>query len=263
MAQEGFPQEIIDAIIDLLHDDPKALKSCCLASKRFVPRTQKYLFKNIVIKKSDMGWQWKKIFPDPVVSYPSAYTHSLVVHNMDAINTGDGKEGGWIWSFTNVVQLKVCELDHRQLTEHISLSPLHALSSVKSLHLSDCCILPMDFFKFICSFPVLEDLDIKKCQWNVKDVNVDGWSDFIEASTQQPLRGTLTIQGIQLKIIVCMLLALKTGLHFKKIEWKVDGPGECGVMVPLVEACSNTLESICIATISRGEPFILCQWFGF
>ncbi|RDB26581.1 hypothetical protein Hypma_005656 [Hypsizygus marmoreus] len=39
-----LPLEIVDAIIDELHDDPDSLKHCSLVSRQFVSRSQKHLF---------------------------------------------------------------------------------------------------------------------------------------------------------------------------------------------------------------------------
>ena len=47
MSNPGLPQETIDYIIDILRYDPKALKACCLISKPWIPRAQKYLFADI------------------------------------------------------------------------------------------------------------------------------------------------------------------------------------------------------------------------
>ena len=39
-----LPPEILDLIIDHLHDEPATLKTCCVVSKSWVPRTRKHLF---------------------------------------------------------------------------------------------------------------------------------------------------------------------------------------------------------------------------
>ncbi|KAF9643160.1 hypothetical protein BDM02DRAFT_3081141, partial [Thelephora ganbajun] len=45
--QFHLPPEILDYIIDLLHDKPETLKQCCLVSKSWVSRTRKHLFADI------------------------------------------------------------------------------------------------------------------------------------------------------------------------------------------------------------------------
>ncbi|KAK0194956.1 hypothetical protein F5146DRAFT_923717, partial [Armillaria mellea] len=40
-----YPQELIDKILDYLHDSPSALKACSLVSHKFYPRTRVHLFR--------------------------------------------------------------------------------------------------------------------------------------------------------------------------------------------------------------------------
>ncbi|PBK73438.1 hypothetical protein ARMSODRAFT_634022 [Armillaria solidipes] len=40
-----YPQELIDKILDYLHDSPSALKACSLVSRKFYPRTRVHLFR--------------------------------------------------------------------------------------------------------------------------------------------------------------------------------------------------------------------------
>ncbi|KAK0462578.1 uncharacterized protein EV420DRAFT_1477281 [Desarmillaria tabescens] len=42
-----YPQELIDEILDNLHDSPSALKACSLVSHQFYPRTRDYLFRYV------------------------------------------------------------------------------------------------------------------------------------------------------------------------------------------------------------------------
>ncbi|KAK0240784.1 hypothetical protein EDD85DRAFT_816200 [Armillaria nabsnona] len=40
-----YPQELIDKILNYLHDSPSALKECSLVSRQFYPRTRVHLFR--------------------------------------------------------------------------------------------------------------------------------------------------------------------------------------------------------------------------
>ncbi|KAK0194947.1 hypothetical protein F5146DRAFT_1023532 [Armillaria mellea] len=42
-----YPQELIDKILDYLHDSPSALKECSLVSRQFYPRTRVHLFRYV------------------------------------------------------------------------------------------------------------------------------------------------------------------------------------------------------------------------
>lgn len=65
MSDPHLPQETIDHIIDILHNEPETLKACCLASKFWIPRTRKYLFADIWFISVRHLELWKKTFPDP------------------------------------------------------------------------------------------------------------------------------------------------------------------------------------------------------
>ena len=59
-----LPPEILDYIIDHLHDEPEALKMCC-PSKSWVPRAQEHLFYEIEFKYLAHVNAWKRAFPTP------------------------------------------------------------------------------------------------------------------------------------------------------------------------------------------------------
>ena len=44
MPNPYLPQETLDYIVDLLHDEPETLRERCLLSKPWIPRTRKHLF---------------------------------------------------------------------------------------------------------------------------------------------------------------------------------------------------------------------------
>ncbi|KAJ7868597.1 hypothetical protein B0H14DRAFT_2503876 [Mycena olivaceomarginata] len=47
-----LPQELVDTILDILHDDIPSLKSCSLAARIFVISARKHIFKKIEILSS-------------------------------------------------------------------------------------------------------------------------------------------------------------------------------------------------------------------
>lgn len=55
----GLPQELVDLILDNLHDDIPALKSCCLAARTFVNSARTHIFKKIELTPP----------PEPLSSY--------------------------------------------------------------------------------------------------------------------------------------------------------------------------------------------------
>ena len=107
MLRSRFPPEISDCVIDLLHEEPKVLRECCLVSKSWVPCTRKHLFGTVEFNRSADIDTWKKAFPNPANS-PTCYTRLLFFTCVEeVITTADADEGSWIRAFSKVVELRV------------------------------------------------------------------------------------------------------------------------------------------------------------
>ena len=55
MSDPSLPPEIFDHVVDLLHDEPKALWNYCIVAKPWVARTRKHLFADIDFSSSANG----------------------------------------------------------------------------------------------------------------------------------------------------------------------------------------------------------------
>ena len=99
MSSPRLPPEILDYITDSLHDDPDALKQCCLVSKSLVSRSRKYSFAHISFDHYGDYLKWRKTFPDPTNS-PACRAHTLAI-NCDLMPV----EMRWVQSFSSVERL--------------------------------------------------------------------------------------------------------------------------------------------------------------
>ena len=125
-----LPAELLNHMVDHLHDTSDALKSCCLVSTSWVPRTRMRLFAKVTFKTAEHLQSWKTTFPDPSTS-PARYTEYLGIYCPEAVTAADAKGCGWIPTFSHVVHLG---LD--LYTAEISLVPFHGFSpALKSLHI--------------------------------------------------------------------------------------------------------------------------------
>ena len=106
MSNPSLPPELLDHIVDLLHDENAALRSCCLVSKSWIPRTRKHLFVNIAFCNPGNIQSWKSTFPDPSTS-PACYTKSLSVRCPHVVTPADAEENCWIRAFSRVVSFEV------------------------------------------------------------------------------------------------------------------------------------------------------------
>ena len=232
----SFPQEILDLIIDCLHDDLKTLKTCCVVSKRWIHRTRYHLFNHLIFPPGrHYVSQWRKTFPDPLNS-PSHYTRILSIEFLDRVTTVDVNT---LLTFCGVsnLNLYICE-EYRQ---HLSLALLRGFSStVRSLGLTFDDLQISEVPDLICALPLLEDLSLV-CFY---DRHLD------EAWNKAPLSlprftGTLELRlegGI--RFFARQLLDLPNGPHFNEIavEWsRID---DVELTIDLVSRCSGTLESL-------------------
>ena len=228
-----LPPEIFDLIIDHLRDEPAALKTCCVVSKSWVPRTRSHIFACVEFDASRSPVElWEKTFPDPSNS-PAHHTRKLFVHGIPVVNVVGAGVGGWIQTFHNVTHLEFTGLDRA------SLVPFHGLSpAVKSLRLDYSTT---QVFDLICSFPLLEDLALVD---PYHEADEDGWNTPL---TSPKLTGSLDLLTFgTTRFITCQLLDLPGGLHFSRIYVTFSDGGEAKLMTDLVSGCSDTLETLIV-----------------
>jgi len=122
MPKPHLPQEILDYVVDFLHDKPEALKECCLVSRSWVPRTRMHLFAEVDFRTEEDLESWKKTFPDPSTS-PGCYTRTLTVGSSHVVRTAG--VGGWIMGFSRVVSLVLSGYGASVNEVRISFVPLY------------------------------------------------------------------------------------------------------------------------------------------
>ena len=101
MSNPVLPPELLDHIVDLLHDDVDTLRNCCLVSKPWIPGTRKHLFATVQFPSSKTLQAWKDVFLNASTS-PARYTKSFVM-----TYPSDVGEGEWIPTFSRIKCLKV------------------------------------------------------------------------------------------------------------------------------------------------------------
>ena len=243
----SLPSDLFDLIVDHLRDEPTALKSCCLVSKSWVPRTRRHLFArvkfgrpgpwlNLVCLRRLPGHDiesWMKTFPDPSNS-PAHHTRSLRFSNLASITAASAHAGTYVHPFHHVVELKVKTRWPDSL--RTSLAQFKRFSpSLRSLCLSRISTTLSEVLDLICSFPLLEDVRLDGV---VAESGTDQWHAPL---TSPKLTGLLHLNDKN-HLVARRLLDLPDGLHFSEIL--VVCPNES--IAELVLRCSDTLESFTI-----------------
>jgi len=235
-----LPPELLDHIINYLHDEPNALKACCLASKSWIQRTQQHLFSGVKFHGSDSCVKkWKEAFPDPTNS-PAYHTRALFILGTDLIKAALADT---MSAFRGVVCLNIVT------TRCISLALLRGFSpSLKSLHLTFHDLPDSEIFGLVCSFPCLEDLALDSSGRVDRD---EGWS---APPTSPGLTGSLRLSVMmeRIQFVTHRLSELPNGLHSKKIAVTWLFEQDVRSTMDLISRCSDTLQSLDITNCSSG-----------
>ena len=258
MPNPSFPQEILDSIVDHLHENRDALEGCCLVSKSWIPRTRKHLFAEIVFDIEQNLISWKKIFPDPSIS-PAHYAETLYVGCLHAVTPADAEASGWITGFSRVVNLKLDAYRADIENAERFLVPFHRISpTIKSLYVYLADIPPSRILNLILSFPLLEDLTLDGDDPSISNVDgPDGLSTSIQPSNQPALTGSLELHlGENIRPIAHRLLSLPGGIRPRNLTLTACGEEDHLLAVALLEECLYVLESLNI----RHDFFCMSIW---
>lgn len=244
MSNLYLPEELLDHVVDLLHDTRDTLKSCSLVSKSWIPRTRKHLFARVGLHREANLQSWKNTFPDPSTS-PAHYTQTLSIVFPLVITAADAGEGGWIPTFSRVVHF---EVDIRKTSPPVTLVPFHGFSSaIKSLCVTFADFPPARVSSLIHSFPLLEDLSAVSYGRFNGDDRFDEKPVTTQPSSPPAYTGSLVLfLKTGMDPIVSRLLSLPSGLHFRELSLAWNHSHDVPLTMALVESCSSTLESLCI-----------------
>jgi len=246
MSNPHLPTELLDHVVDHLHDTEDALRNCCLVSKSWIPRARRHLFADVRFKTEEDLELWKEVFPDPSTS-PGRHTKALTIDRPHVVTAADAEAGGWIGGFSHVVQLK---LDgprgrHDGYESEIFLVPLQGLSPfVKSLKIYYSVLPSTRIFDLIFSFPLLEDLAVTKYGYVGlnEDDGSNGLQTLVQRSNPPALTGSLELLGVGL--LARQLLSVPGGIHFRKFTLEWEHGEDISLITALVEKCAHTLESL-------------------
>ena len=256
MSNPYLPPELLDHTVDLLHNDPEALKECCLVSKSWIPRTRMHLFAHVMFRTQKNLQSWMKTFPDSSNS-PAHHTRTLTFsQSVEYPEVGD-----WITSFSRVVYLDMVGHGLAATQSPVSFLQFHGFSPIiKSIRV-DFAILPTpQIFDLILSFPLLEDLTV--VAYFGSSAPGGGYSSAVQPSNPPTFTGSLDlfVSG-GMGPIARRLLSSPGGIHFRKLTLTWFRESDAPLIKGLVEECSRTLESPKITrstdgtSIQRLRPF--------
>ena len=157
----SLPPEILDIVVDHLHDQPTTLGACCVVSRSWIPRSRIHIFARVKLNAYGPSTvrHWIAAFPDPLNS-PAHYARTLTVIGLRLVTRTGENVTPWIRAFHNVVQLHVELQGWGGLDDRASLVPFHGLSpAIRLLRLKSSVTQPSVNFELLCSFSLLEELE--------------------------------------------------------------------------------------------------------
>jgi hypothetical protein len=254
MSNPHLPTEILDHIVDHLHDTQDVLRNCSLVSKSWIPRTRNYLFANIAFPNVETLQSWKETFPDPSTS-PAGYAKALFIDCPQVATAGS-----WIRDFSRVEHFGVGVHIHA-LAFDLNESPtplvlFHGFSLVlKTLDVVVRALPSSQIFNLVLSFPLLEDLMVIGYREMLYDQGDDSEEDEISTITQpsSPPRLTgsfrLCLEG-GMGPFTRRLLSVPGSIHFRNLTLTLLCEEDFSTTAALVEGCSHTVESLDITVKS-------------
>ena len=263
----NLPYEIVDHIVDLLHDSQIPLRNCCFVSKSWIPRTRMHLFAEIRFQTAMNLQSWKQTFRDPSTS-PACYTKSLLIGS-EVLTDADADGNGWIEGFSSVVHLELVGQD--TCGWRVARVLFRGFSVIQSFRVDFCA--SADFsssqiFDLILSFPLLDHLSVTDYRMLDEYHMGDNYTDSDEVSAViQPSSLLMFTGSLKLRLqegigpVVRRLLSLPGGVHFRKLNLAWSNTEDILLMIALVKRCSHTLESLEITcvTIRRTSIGYLCS----
>ena len=160
-----IPPELVDRIIDHLHGDTKALITCSLTARDWVPSTRLHLFRKLSLLSADEVTKFAKLDRSvPVVLY---YCQELSIGTKDRLDrpsiwdtgTPPAVVGERIESFTSLRMLHFRELPSGMkgiLTPFLNISEKITTTTITNSSLESC----HDLWKILRLFPNLANVHV-------------------------------------------------------------------------------------------------------
>ena len=265
MSCPHLPAELLDHIVDFLHDSSDALKNCCLASRPWIPRTRKHLFASIQFQTFKDLVSWNAMFSDPSTS-PACYAKALSIGCPYVVATARAGIGCWLSPFSHVVHFEM-KIDGQDLWMAISLVPFHGFSPVlKSLCINSSAFSHPQIFNLIRSFPLLEDVSVRTMLRDSADSGDHGFNKrptITKPSSSPVFTGSLELRlHVRMEPIVSSLLSLPGGLRFRRLCFAFSYEADVLSATALMEGCRSTLESLKFGSgdlSTSSTPIFPCQ----
>lgn len=261
----GLPQEVVDNITDMLHDDIQALRACSLTCKAMFASTRRLIHQTLHLTKrnnervfireeTENPFSWGWIYSDDVelnfMSYVGErgflrYTRQVHVHN-SCLFTPDTLQPH-LHHFQSLRQVHTLTIDsYNAITweSHYTTCFIHFYPTLTSLTLHRPSGHHRHILQFVLQFPNLENLCL---EWPQSGLIPPGVTVPTIVDQFPPLRGHLRLAGLDGLVQRLMDSAYKpqNWIKFRSVELEDSFDGHAHAQ-HILNMCAGTLENLTI-----------------
>lgn len=247
-----IPPELIDQIIDYLHNDPKSLNACALAARDWLPSTRYHRFRSIRFhsaKKIDSFHQFSLNSPDVLPYYQEAVICDTSGYVPASILEAAANA---CLTLPNLERIKFNNRARASTPRVLTiLSPI--ANKITTLNLSGTFFASSkDFWPLICSFPNLNTVQACGVTYNSTEK-----SAFMPLNTYKPQITTFTVSASRQDFVIDHLINPPFPLRYlKNFEIQCIEAHQTA-FVPLAESIKKTVERLRFLPVSihqTGDP---------
>jgi len=258
---KGLPQELVDYIVFMLGNDLKSLKACSLTCKALFISTRHIIHQDIYLT-SENNWELLTLKEKQryirgdrqgiairVLSEIAAhgllpYARHLFIHLHRNFTPGNLQPfNDHFQRFDRVQELSIYWLDTSGFLRNFDTHFANFVPTLRSLHLDTPAGNARDILDFISRFPHLDDLSFKVSSEESHDWRTWKSGSFPVVERVAPFRGRLKLGRVDewRGYLVQHLISLPGKRCFRFIDFR-----SCtsGAEQPVVDACSNTVETV-------------------
>ena len=258
----GLPQELIDRIIDHLHDR-ESLKACSLVCSQWSARSRKHLFVQVDFPSAEGLERWCACIP-PGPSGPSSLVKDLIIY-------GDDTSPSTFWLGSSILSTAASHLQSfsalRMLviwrgdmsTDCVS-SMLRSfgssLENVTRLTVGHVAIRPSTLMMFVSHFPRLDDLSLSRVHPPSRPTGADDLDYGFDGDVvpSHPRGKFFAVDDWEYQVpkgVFEGIALLKPRFHLVSLAYVSYGAWRD--YWPVVEACGGSLEELRILADATGE----------
>jgi hypothetical protein len=180
-----LPAELIDQVIDHLHDDVLALRACCLTSREWLPGARFHIFHDVLLSSPDRADAFVKL----LVTWPhlSHFIQCLIIqgdayHIYAKLDYLDTVLPMIAPKLTRLRSLRVDNVTLAYANPKVLSALIHHFPALKEIYLSSVTFDRFrDFAALVVAHPLIERLGVGRIWWNGSMKETSRWEYVLQS----------------------------------------------------------------------------------